>query len=106
MTGYSFINRWEIVLLAIIVLQLNACGYPEVSPKTYEISKALYSVCNQKSKERLATVSALIASSLANNEISESEANMLNKIVAQAQANAWETAMMESRTLMEDQIGR
>ncbi|MCH9655661.1 MAG: hypothetical protein K0U86_19120 [Planctomycetes bacterium] len=94
------------MLLMVVVVQLNACGYPEVSPKTYEISKALYSVCNQKSEERLRAVKALIQSSLSNKEISVSEADMLNEIVAQAQADEWEEAMLESRNLMEDQAGR
>ncbi|WP_298861605.1 hypothetical protein [uncultured Gimesia sp.] len=94
------------LLLIVIALQLNACGYPEVSPKTYEISKALYSVCNLKSEERLQVVKALIQSSLEKKEINKNEADMLNEIVAQAQANEWEEAMLESRNLMEDQIGR
>lgn len=106
MTGYSRKHRWGIVLVALFVMQFNACGYPEVSPKTYEISKALYSVCNQKNKERLETVTKLIEKSLSNEEISDSEADMLNEIVAQAQADEWEKAMLESRTLMEDQVGR
>jgi len=94
------------MLLVVIVIQLNACGYPEVSPKTYEISKALYSVCNQKNQERLQTVKALIQSSLENKEINKDEAQMLNKIVAQASEDQWESAMLESRSLMEDQIDR
>ncbi len=94
------------LLLLLIGIQLNGCGYPEVSPKTYEISKALFSVCNQKSEERLQVVKKLIESSLENEEISESEAEMLNEIVSQASENQWETAMAESRNLMEDQIDR
>jgi len=94
------------MLLVVILIPLNACGYPEVSPKTYEISKALYSVCNQKNQERLQTVKALIESSLESKEINEDEADMLFEIVAQAQANDWDAAMVESRNLMEDQIDR
>lgn len=94
------------VLLAFVVLQLNACGYPEVSPKTYEISKALYSACNQKSEERLQIVTKLIQSSLENKEISDREATWLKDIIAQARDNQWESAMVEARSLMEDQIGR
>lgn len=94
------------LLLVLIGIPLNGCGYPEVSPKTYEISKALFSVCNQKNEERLQVVKKLIESSLENEEISESEAEMLNEIVAQANENQWETAMVEARNLMEDQIDR
>ena len=94
------------MLVVVIVMQLNACGYPEVSPQTYEISKALYSVCNQKSEERLQVVKKLIESSLENKEINENEAQMLNDIVAQASEDQWESAMVEARNLMQDQIDR
>ena len=94
------------VLLLMPLLLSSGCGYPAVSPKTYEISKALYSVCNQKSKERLETVQTLIQSSLKEKEINEREADWLNEIVASANAGDWETATLEARRLMEDQTGR
>lgn len=77
-----------------------------MSPKTYEISKALYSVCNQKNEERLVAVEKLIQSSLEQNEINDSEAQWLNEIITQAQEGKWEAAMQESRRMMEDQAGR
>lgn len=95
-----------VALLVLTLLPLNGCGYPEVTPKTYELSKALYSVCNQKSEERLEAVQKLIQSSLEQNEINESEADWLNGIIAQAQEGNWETATQEVRQLMEDQIDR
>ncbi|MCA9019630.1 MAG: hypothetical protein KDA74_05785 [Planctomycetaceae bacterium] len=94
------------MLFLITLLPLNGCGYPEVSPKSYEISKALYSVCNQKSTERLETVQTLIQSSLKKSEITEREAGWLNAIVASANEGKWETATQEARRLMEDQTGR
>lgn len=106
MNQRSLQKCFDITLLTAVALQLNACGYPEVSPKTYEISKALYSICNQKSKERLETVTKLIQSSLESQEITESEANWLNEIVAQAHEGEWESATLEARQLMEDQVGR
>jgi len=92
-------------LLIILVFQYG-CGYPEVSPKTYEISKALYSVCNQKSTERLETVQTLIQSSLEKQEITDREADWLNGIIGQAQEGDWDRALQESRRIMEDQAGR
>lgn len=106
MSNTTLQKCFDITLLTAVVLQLNACGYPEVSPKTYEISKALYSVCNQKSVERLESITKLIQSSLESNEITESEANWLNEIVTQAHEGEWESATLEARQLMEDQIGR
>lgn len=105
MCSTSFRKCLYTTLLAFVVLQLNACGYPEVSPQTYKISKALYSACNQKSEERLQVVSKLIQSSLEKKEITDREAQYLNDIIAQAKDNQWETAMVEARSLMEDQIG-
>ena len=93
-------------LTMLAMVSLSGCGYPEVSPKTYEISKTLYSVCNQKSKERLAVVEEMIQSSLEKEEISESEAGWLNEIITKAQNKEWESAMLESRRIMEDQAGR
>lgn len=94
------------VLSLLTLLPLSGCGYPAVSPKTYEISKALYSVCNQKSTERLEIVQTLIQSSLKEKEINEREAGWLNAIVASANAGNWENATQEARRLMEDQTGR
>lgn len=102
-------HQWwklQMVLVVMTFLSLVGCGYPAVSPKTYEISKALYSVCNQKSQERLEVVQELIQSSLENKEISENEADWLNGIIAQAQEGHWEAATKETRQLMEDQIDR
>ncbi|MEQ8854460.1 hypothetical protein [Gimesia sp.] len=93
------------VLLAGSLL-LTGCGYPEVSPKTYELSKTLYSVCNQKSSERLKKVQALIQSSLEQEEITSREADWLNGIIKQAEAGEWDEALRESRQIMEDQAGR
>lgn len=95
-----------VVILVTMMLPLSGCGYPEVSPKTYEISKALYSVCNQKSEQRLEVVQKLIQSSLEQNEINASEAQWLNGIIAQAQEGNWGSAMQESRRMMEDQADR
>tara|TARA_R110002111_G_C6007511_1_gene374225 strand:- start:366 stop:635 length:270 start_codon:yes stop_codon:yes gene_type:complete len=89
-----------------MMIPLSGCGYPEVSPRTYEISKALYSVCNQKSQERLEIVTKLIQSSLENKEISASEADWLNGIIAQAREGDWQSASKEVRQMMEDQIDR
>ncbi len=104
MRNRSFIRL--VALLVLMLLPLNGCGYPEVSPKTYELSKALYSVCNQKSEERLQTVQKLIQSSLEQKEINDSEADWLNGIIAQAQEGNWATATQEVRQMMEDQIDR
>ncbi|QDV20852.1 hypothetical protein Pan153_55310 [Gimesia panareensis] len=99
-------RRVTLTLLLCGGLMLTGCGYPEVSPKTYEISKALYSVCNQKSTERLETVQKLVQSSLEQEEISQREAEWLGEIIKQARQGEWEAALRETRQIMEDQVGR
>jgi len=101
-------HQWTLPLAGLMLgtVMLAGCGYPEVSPQTYAISKALYSVCNQKSQERLKTVQELIQKSLENEEISAREADWLKAIIAQAEAGEWEAALLETRQIMDDQTGR
>jgi uncharacterized lipoprotein YmbA len=101
-------RRWTLPLAGLLLgtVLLTGCGYPEVSPQTYAIAKALYSVCNQKNPERLKTVQELIQKSLEKEEISAREADWLKAIIAQAEAGEWETALLETRQMMEDQTGR
>lgn len=91
--------------LLFTLLYLPGCGYPEVSPKAYELAKALYSVSNLKREEGLNKIETLIDESLQTGEISEREAGFLTEIVEQCRSGEWDTAQRESRKLMEDQIG-
>jgi hypothetical protein len=93
-----------IVVLALSLLP--GCGYPEVSPKTYEIAKALYSVSNLKREEGLEKVETLINESLHAGEIIEKEADYLREIVQQCRKGQWADAQKKCRRLMEDQVGR
>jgi len=94
------------IIAAALLSQLAGCGYPQVSPKTYELSKALYSVCNQKSAERLPIISELIQDSLADGSIGESEGKWLNDIIAIAQNGDWESAAQSARRILADQVDR
>ena len=92
-----------IVVLLISAL-LPGCGYSEVSPRTYEIAKALYSVSNLKRAEGLEKAETLIDESLQAGEIIEKEANYLRGIVQQCRNGEWDQAQQECRQLMEDQV--
>lgn len=85
---------------------MSGCGYPTVSPKTYEIAKALYSACNRQSDAHVELVSETIQAAKDGGEITSREASWLETIVDQARQGEWEAAMLECRKLMEDQIGR
>lgn len=87
------------------MLLIAGCGYPEVSPKTYELAKAMYSVSNLKREDGIEKVESLIAESLQAGEITDGEADYLREIVQQCRDGEWDDAQQECRRLMEDQVG-
>lgn len=97
-------RSWLLWLLAPIVLA--GCGYPEVSPKAYEISKALFSAASRQSEEQLDRAAGLIETELKAGEISPQEAGWLNEVVATAREGNWPEAQATARQIMEDQINR
>lgn len=78
-------------------------GYGEVSPLTYEISKALYGACQTKSDQRLRKVDALIEGKMGS-MLPDNERQWLEDIVAQARDGQWEVAARQARRMLEDQV--
>ncbi len=78
-------------------------GYGEVTPKTYQFSKAIYSACLKKSDEHLAKVRTLL---LASDKFSipTHERVWLEQITDLAQRGNWESAANKARRMMEDQV--
>ena len=76
-------------------------GYGEVSPETYEYSKALYSACLNKNKEHLDKVEALLVSS---ENVPQNERNWLESIIERARGEHWKSASNDARRMMEDQV--
>lgn len=94
-----------VVLLLMLFLMIQGCQqYGTVSPKTYEIASALYSVCNRHDAGRLPVVDGLINDAQQAAEISESEAGWLREIVRSAHQGDWEQAMLDARTMMSEQV--
>ena len=89
-------------LLAVIWL-LNR-GYGEVGAPAYQYAKALYSTCNQHDEHRLDTISQMLASAHAKDEITGTELRWLEAIVSQARRGDWDAAGERVRRLMEDQV--
>ena len=87
-------------ILLAIGLWLNR-GYGEVSPETYQYSKALYSACLNKNKEHLDKIENLLSTS---EDVPKNEREWLEAIVAQAQSDDWVSASKDARRMMEDQI--
>ncbi len=90
--------------LAFSCLLLAGCSYPEVSPQTYELAKALYSVSNLQREDGLQRVEELIEESLAEGSISEREAGYLSEILEDCRQGEWSVAQHECRRMMEDQV--
>ncbi len=94
-----------VVCLLIWGVTLIGCGYPEVSPKTYDFAKALYSATNLKQSERLDQLHRLIEEAQGSGEISSREAEYLGDVIELGRAGDWEEAQREIRELLEDQVG-
>lgn len=99
-------RTWIAWLAGICLFAGQGCSYPEVSPKAYEISKALYSVCNLKRKDDLDKVSDAISAAVKTAELSKTESEWLTAIVEQARSGEWEEAADEARAILQDQIDR
>ena len=103
--GHAHSSITPVLLLLITPFLFVGCSkYGEVSPRTYEISSALYSVCNRKDTTRLDKVQELIESSVSSGDISASEQQWLTEIVESGRSGDWESAAQEARTIMEEQV--
>ncbi|MDA7905436.1 hypothetical protein N9B60_01600 [Mariniblastus sp.] len=85
--GYFWLNR----------------GYGEVSPDTYQFSKALYSACLKKSDEHLAKIEELLDES-DESSLPSNERIWLTQITQLAQSGDWESAARKAKRMMEDQV--
>ena len=94
-----------LVLAVVVYLWVNN-GYGKVSPKTYELSKALYGACLAKSDERIEKVDLILSAESARGgvEITRQEKAWLNRIIRKARNGKWEAAAKSSRRMMEDQV--
>ena len=100
-------TKTSVVIFLLLYLPFtHGCGYGEVSPKTYELAKALYNISNRKLDDKLADVKLQIAEELGKEEISKQEANWLNEIVERAERQEWGNAMKSARRMMEDQVAK
>jgi hypothetical protein len=94
------------LILFFCLATFAGCGYPEVSPKAYEISKAMYRLCNQREDTRIELIARLIEESLESGDISAAEAKLLQEILEEASEGHWDDCAAEVRRLMNDQVRR
>ena len=78
-------------------------GYGEVSPRTYQFSKAIYSACLKKSDDHLAKVEELLNES-DGASLPTNEAIWLDQIIEIARSGNWDSAAKKAKRMMEDQV--
>ena len=94
-----------LALIIVICCFMQGCQqFGTVSPKAYEVAIALYSTCNRKDNSRLATVEQLVTQSVQAGELTATEEAWFRDMIATARAGEWETAMMNARTMMSEQV--
>ncbi len=99
-----FIGGTACVMLLIAAIYFSNRGYGEVSGKTYDYAKALYSICNRRAKSGLDAIEPMIEQSLHAGEISETESRWLGGIITSARDGDWESAAKDSRRILADQV--
>ena len=95
------------LLLSALLLPITTfvgCGYPEVSPTTYEYAKALVSITIRRASDQLQPIRAKVDSSLEQGDISDQEHKWLIEIIDAAASGTWADAAKSARRIMEDQI--
>lgn len=93
------------LVIAVVMTFWLGRGYGPVSPDAYQVAHALYSSCLAKSEVRLEAVeSAVNDSSDQPLEITAKEQRWLKEIIADAKAGNWQSAAVDARQMMEDQV--
>ena len=100
--NFGIISCLVILLLFGGYFWLNR-GYGEVSPDTYQFSKALYSACLKKSDEHLTKIEELLDES-DETSLPSNERIWLDEITKLAQNGDWESAARKAKRMMEDQV--
>ncbi|MEQ9409126.1 MAG: hypothetical protein RIK87_15430 [Fuerstiella sp.] len=93
------------LLLVAIMLGFQGCQqYGSVSPKAYEVSTALYSVCNRQDQSRISVLETVIAEAYAAEQLTEAENRWLLNILEAAKAGRWQDGMTDARTMLAEQV--
>ncbi|WP_417738854.1 hypothetical protein [Rosistilla oblonga] len=99
--------------LGIVAVAMVAAGLwwwmrppAPLSENGYDLTIALYRVCNQRSDEGLQRIEQLLDESRSTGEASDPSHGIVAAIVAQAKAGDWESAARASRRALEDQVKR
>ncbi len=103
-------TAWSIAGVLVTIALIAFFFWPrsriELDEHGYDLTTALYRVCNQRSNEGLAKVEALMTQAEGNPVLSNSSRDALSSIIASAKAGRWEEALVSCRQSMEDQVSR
>jgi len=102
----SLVLKWlAIISLSAFVLfyLFSDRGPGKVSGTTYQAATALYGASMAKSSERIDAVSEFLDEQ-SSEEVSQSEMDLLNRIVDLGRSGEWKKAASTARRIMEDQI--
>ena len=91
-----------VVAVVATVFWLNQ-GYGEVSPQTYQYSKALYIACLSKNEAQLEKIQEMIQSEKAQ-AMPDTERQWIEAIVSQAEQGQWKDAAKQAKRMMKDQV--
>lgn len=79
-----------IILLA--AFGIAGCGYPEIGPTAYETAKAFHSIMNDRDPTALARAREHIETARREQRLSESEHELFEEFLLQAEAGDWTDA--------------
>lgn len=101
-SNQSLLTRSRAAVLVLSSL-ICGCGYPQVSPGTYELAKVIDNLCSYRKPEQIEAARELIRKEHASRAISDSEQTLLMGILDQAQSGDWQGAGQEARELLQAQ---
>ena len=102
-------KQWAMAIAGVAAIGLGIAWYlpshrVELNQQDYDITLALYRVCNQRSEPGLEKIEAISASTAAEDANQSESGKSVHAIIEQAKAGQWKEATMACRKLLDDQV--
>jgi len=105
-----FFHGWQRRCLWLCVMAcLGWAGcqrYPEMSPRAFEIAKAIDNLCNLKNTDQIPNARQKVNTDLQSGLITDREHGWLMSVLDDAEAGNWEQASATARQLLTSQQNR
>ena len=95
-----------LVIACVVAARLLPGSSVKLNDDGYNLTIALYRVCNQQDEEGLLEIAVHLDQAIDANGGADPQQEALESIVQDARAGQWESAMRECRSLLEDQARR